>query len=81
MNRDLAVGSIWTHFKGGHIATVIAIAKHTETEEELVVYDCYDNVQKKSCGVFARPLDMFLSEVDLSRYPNSKQQYRFERKT
>lgn len=80
MDRHLAVGSVWTHFKGVHIATIIAIAKHTETEEELVVYDCYDNVQKKACGVFARPLDVLLAEVDKNRYPNSIQKYRFERK-
>lgn len=79
MNRQVTPGSVWTHFKGRHIATVIAVAKHTETEESLVVYDCYDTELKESSGVFARPLEMFLSEVDHDKYPEIKQRYRFER--
>lgn len=79
MSRELTIGSVWIHFKGFHIATVIAIATHTETEEALVVYECYDNVRKEVCGIFARPLDMFLAEVDKQKFPDCNQKYRFER--
>lgn len=79
MNRAVEVGRVYHHFKG-FTAIVIAIAKHTETGETLVVYECtgtgFDNTHTD--GVYARPIDMFLSEVDHEKYPDVEQKYRFE---
>ena len=65
-------GEIWKHFKGKSV-TIIAVAKFSEdATKRLVVYDCPN-------GVYARPLDMFMSKVDKFKYPNAEQIYRFER--
>jgi len=64
------VGKKYKHFKG-NVYQVIAIAKHTETDELLVIYSCGDDI-------WARPYDMFVSKVDKEKYPDTEQTYRFE---
>ena len=68
--REIIVGKTYRHFKGT-LHKVIAIAKHTETLEDLVIYNHGDQI-------WARPYDMFASEVDHEKYPDVKQKYRFE---
>lgn len=67
---EVIVGKTYRHFKGT-LYKVIAIAKHTETLEDMVIYTD-DN------KVWARPYDMFVSKVDKEKYPDIKQVYRFE---
>ncbi len=71
--RQIHINHTYRHFKGDYYF-VTDVVKHSETREDYVVYRHLFS-DGAAC---ARPLSMFLSEVDHDKYPYIKQKYRFQ---
>lgn len=63
MVTEIKLGGIYKHYKGNNYR-VMELARHSETLEYLVIYEClYDNPEGK---IWARPLKMFLETVEIN---------------
>lgn len=57
-----------------YLYEIIGVATHTETSQSLMIYRSLYGIP----AIHARPLEMFMSEVDHAKYPNVTQKYRFQ---
>ena len=71
--QELKIHGIYKHFKGDYYI-VEGVGIHSETKEKYVIYRGWYG----DMNVYLRPYEMFLSKVDKEKYPNVKQEYRFE---
>lgn len=63
--EEIIIGAQYMHFKG-HIVKILCIARHTETEEEMVVYEEITGPEGKDNPkgkYWVRPKAMFLETV------------------
>ncbi|WP_026209825.1 DUF1653 domain-containing protein [Cytophaga aurantiaca] len=57
----MSIKGIYKHYKGNEYE-VVGVAKHSETEEELIVYFAVKNPEQ----LWVRPLEMFNEEIELN---------------
>lgn len=57
MSQEIAVGKVYRHYKG-NVYRIIALARHSETDEEMVVYSSSNNT------TWVRPLKMWNDIID-----------------
>lgn len=71
------VGQTWRHFKGGRY-TILAVGRHSETQEEMVVYQ-----SDETGDVTIRPLSMwndYVERPDMSAFdPMMAEPVKFKR--
>lgn len=52
--QEITIGKIYKHYKG-NIYKIIALGKHSETEEDMIVYQSVKNgdiwIRPKKCGM------------------------------
>lgn len=53
------MADVYRHYKGG-IYNVIGMGKHTETEEEVIIYE------DTKGNLLVRPIEMFMEDVEVN---------------
>jgi len=59
--KSMVVGSLYEHYKG-HRYNILGVARHSETLEELVVYQALYG----EGSIWVRPLAMFLENIEIN---------------
>ena len=65
MSEKVKVGSIYKHYKTGNLYQVIAVGKHSESLEDIVVYkSLYKGKDFPKNQVWCRPLLIWQEKID-----------------
>ena len=73
--RDLSSEEALTVEPDKYLYKIVCWARHSENDERYVVYRALYGTRE----IWVRPYDMFLEEVDRTKYPQARQIFRFEK--
>lgn len=74
MESNIKPGQIYKHYKGDTYK-IITLAKHSETREWLVVYERQTDIIHQDWRIWARPLKMFIENVEVDGYKGPRFEY------
>lgn len=74
METKIKVGQIYKHYKGDEYQ-ILSLAKDSETEEWMVVYERITDHIHEGWKVWVRPLAMFEEQVDTAEYKGPRFEY------
>jgi hypothetical protein len=72
--KSIQPGQLYKHYKGDTYK-IITLAQHSENKDWLVVYERVTNIVGTGQRVWARPLSMFLENVEVEGYKGPRFEY------
>lgn len=69
--NEIKPGQLYRHYKGD-VYKIITLAKSSETEEDLVVYERQTDIAHHGWKIWTRPLAMFVEVVDTPNYKGKR---------
>ena len=64
MMKEIQIGRCYQHYRNQQLYRVVGLARHSETLEEMVIYQAlYDCEKFGSNVIWTRPKKLFLKEV------------------
>lgn len=67
MEDKIKPGQLYKHYKGDTYK-IITLAKHSENQEWLVVYERLTTIAHNGWAIYARPVNMFLEDVEVPEF-------------
>ncbi|OGI76368.1 hypothetical protein A3C57_01150 [Candidatus Nomurabacteria bacterium RIFCSPHIGHO2_02_FULL_33_12] len=71
---EIKPGQIYKHFKGDTYK-ILSLAKHTETEEWMIIYERQTDIVHTGWRVWARPENMFFEYIEKDGYNGPRFEY------
>ena len=71
---EIKPGQIYKHYKGD-LYKIITLAKHTESEDDLVVYERITDINHDGWRIWARPISMFTDIIEKDSYNGTRFEY------